>query len=164
MKFHSSLCFGLLLSLPFAFPSYSFRSVKTFRILSRNFESFDGAWRALKAFIHQCPKKNRLMLFVPLAYLSLGPSIGLLLLLINLPCGFHAFFSINFLIDFLHPSLLLLYLVVILAYCAQIGLTRTIAAALFMSLIVVLIIGLFYESAFQNKLRSPSLERLKFPV
>ncbi len=100
-----------------------------FRILSKNFESFDEAWNALKAFTRECSQKNKLMLSVPLAYFSIGPSIGLA-------------FSLKF--------------------YAQIGLMfTTLALVLFVSLLVVLIIGLFYESAFRNELKSLSPESFK---
>ncbi|MGQ9721512.1 MAG: hypothetical protein ACUVXA_09355 [Candidatus Jordarchaeum sp.] len=147
------LCFFPVL-LPFG---------QDFRSLSKNFESFDEAWGAFKAFIRECSKKNKLMLSIPLAYFSIGLSFSLLWLLVLLPYdSSFIFFYLYLAVNFLYSSPLGLYLVLLsLMHYAQTELMSTIVVVLFIPLVVFLIIGLFYESAFQNELKSLSPESFK---
>lgn len=153
--------FILLCLLP-VFPTFGL----VFRSLSKNFESFDEAWGAFKAFIRECSKKSRLMLSVPLADFLIGPLLSLLWLLILLPYdSSFIFLSLYLAIESLYSSPLGLYLVLVsLLYSAQTELTSVIILILFIPLLAVLIIGLFHESAFRNKLKSLSPESFKSPA
>ncbi|MHA1362538.1 MAG: hypothetical protein ACTSP1_08380 [Candidatus Freyarchaeota archaeon] len=135
---------------------------RIFSILSRNFESFEDARRALGAFIRECSKKNKMILSVPLAYFSFGPSIALPVLLISLPYGSHTFILLYIVVNSLGYSLPpLQYFALVTPLSAQVELICTIAVALFVLLVAVLIVAVFYESSFQNELGSLSPENFK---
>ncbi|MGQ9722980.1 MAG: hypothetical protein ACUVXA_16855 [Candidatus Jordarchaeum sp.] len=138
---------------------------RIFKILSKNFESFDEAWGAFKAFTRECYKKNRLMLSALLAPPLLGASIGTFYLL-ALPygprlMGFFLHCAINY---FLYSSPLLVNLeiliILIIMHYTQTGLINAIYGILFIVLLIALI-SWRYDSSFWNRLKSLSPESFK---
>ena len=135
--------------------------IQIFWTLSKNFEFFDDAWRALKAFTLECFKKKKLMLFAPLSYAWFGFVLGLFYAWINLPKGpFLMFSSFYFTIGFFYSSPLLIplniHFLMILWWYAQTGLMYSIIIVIFIALIPVFAIGLLYYSAFWKKVESLS--------
>nr|MDO8077740.1 hypothetical protein [Candidatus Freyarchaeota archaeon] len=106
--------------------------------------------------------KNKMILSVPLAYFSFGPSIALPVLLISLPYGSHTFILLYIAVNSLGYSLPpLQYFALVTPLSAQVELICTIAVALFVLLVAVLIVAVFYESSFQKELGSLSPENFK---
>ncbi len=140
--------------------------VRLFKSLSMNFESFDEAWRALKAFTRESSKKSKLMLSVLLADFLFGLSIGAGYLLFGLPYGpLFMFSSLLYAVNyFLYSSPLLPHfeILMILMYYAQTGFMYTVFYGMFfIPLIVVLIIGWRYESAFWKEIKALSPKSFK---
>jgi hypothetical protein len=152
------LCIFLILIFV---PIHSFALI--FWTLSKNFEFFDDAWRAFKAFTLECFKKKKLVLFAPLSFPLgwFGFVFGLFYVWINLPKGpFLMISSFYFTIGFFYSSPLLIplniHILMILWWYAQTGLMYSIIIVIFIALIPVFAIGLRYHSAFWKELESLS--------
>ncbi|MEM2133878.1 MAG: hypothetical protein QXG44_03450 [Candidatus Jordarchaeaceae archaeon] len=154
----------ILCILVFTFAMFA----RIFDVLSRNFERFDEAWGALKAFTRECSKKNKLMLSALLALPLIGASIGTLFLLAPQ-------YGTRLMVDFLHcvvnyflyssPLLytLEIHMILIITHYTQTGFTNTTYGILFGALLIGLI-SCRYDSAFQKGLKSLSPESFKSPA
>lgn len=140
---------------------------RIFKILSKNFESFDEAWGAFKAFTRKCYKKNRLMLSALLAPPLLGASIGIYLLALPYGPRLMVFFLHCVINYFLYSSPLLfnleILMILTIMHYTQIGHINAIYGILFIVLLIALI-SWRYDSSFWNRLKSLSPDSFKSPA
>ncbi|MEM2958112.1 MAG: hypothetical protein QW261_07475 [Candidatus Jordarchaeaceae archaeon] len=169
LRYQYSMMFQLvpfiLCILLFTFAMFA----RIFDILSKNFERFDEAWGALKAFTRECSKKNKLMLSALLALPLIGASIGTLFLLVPQQYGTRLMvFFLQCVVYYSLPSSPLLYALeihttLIITHYIQTGF-RNITYGILFSALLIGLIGCRYSSAFEKGLKSLSPESPKSPA